>query len=395
MTEGESVDLKIIENRLRTFDNWPVTYINKHDLARAGFFYLNNSDQVKCCECGGIIGQWEEGDIPFIEHRKFFPNCAIVRQSDLLNEEIGIQRVETPKYPEYSTIDSRNRSFLTWTSNVQDTNVLAQAGFYYLGSSDEVRCFYCDGGLRNWLVGDDPWVEHARWFPKCPFVILVKGPAYIKNVLELTKNLNQGITASGPTEPVSIDDAMNSQPAQDALQMGLNAGRVRSVMQRRIQLTGRPFTSTEMLVSAVLDGQIEDEGFEQDPETEGQIESQVTELLLSAVSSVAFNSDENEQQATTSSNSRRTVVPDNIIRKSSNTVAPPKLPSLKSGSNATSENDEKRLKNVECKICMAEEMGVVFLPCGHLLSCVYCAPAISQCPLCREPIRGRVRTFLS
>jgi len=88
-------------------------------------------------ECGGVIGQWEIGDVPFVEHRKFFPECPVVCQSDLSNEDIGIQ-VRTPKYPEYSTIESRNRSFSSWTSTVQDSTVLAQAGFYYLGSGDEV-----------------------------------------------------------------------------------------------------------------------------------------------------------------------------------------------------------------------------------------------------------------
>lgn len=103
-----------------------------------GFYYLNNSDQVKCIECGGVIGRWEEGDVPFIEHRKFFPDCPIVCQNDLSNEEIGIQTVKTPKYPSYSTIESRVRSFSTWTSVAQDPSVLSQAGFFYLGSGDEV-----------------------------------------------------------------------------------------------------------------------------------------------------------------------------------------------------------------------------------------------------------------
>lgn len=255
----------------------------------------------------------------------------------------------------------------------------------------KVRCFYCDVGLRNWLVGDDPWVEHARWYPKCPFVVLVKGSTYIKEILERTQSTqqNQGITLSAPSEPMTIDDAMNSQPAQEALQMGLNAGRVRLVMQRRLQLRGKPFARTEALVTAVLDEQFEDEEFDPDPETDGQIESQVTELLLSAVSSVH---NDVQQQATTSYSSTvlRSNVPANIITKPPITEPPPKLPA-----STTTEGDERRLKNVECKICMAEEMGVVFLPCGHLLSCVYCAPAITQCPMCRETIRGRVRTFLS
>jgi hypothetical protein len=32
----------------------------------------------------------------------------------------------------------------------------------FLGMSDQVKCFYCDGGLKNWQPEDDPWVEHAR-----------------------------------------------------------------------------------------------------------------------------------------------------------------------------------------------------------------------------------------
>ena len=35
-TDLETNDLKRIENRLRTFDNWPVNFIDKYELARAG-----------------------------------------------------------------------------------------------------------------------------------------------------------------------------------------------------------------------------------------------------------------------------------------------------------------------------------------------------------------------
>lgn len=170
---------------------------------------------------------------------------------------------------------------------------------------------------------------------------------------------------------------MNTQPALDALSMGLNAGRVRAVMQRKIALTGRAFSRTEALVSAVLDGQIEDEGFESS-EANQQLESQVTQLLLSAVSSVAVN-DDTEAAPGTSTNTASTssAVPENLATVDVESL---KLPS--------SDDSERRMKNVECKICMAEEVGVVFLPCGHLLTCVMCAPALTTCPLCRQLIRG-------
>jgi baculoviral IAP repeat-containing protein 2/3 len=219
--------------------------------------------------------------------------------------------------------------------------------------------------------------------------MLVKGSTYIKSVLQrsVESGSNQSGNQSMPATPtISIDDAMNTQAALDALSMGLNAGRVRAVMQRKINLTGRPFTSTEALVSAVLDGQIEDEGFESS-EADRRLESQVTQLLLSAVSSVGLNTEDNEN----ASSSTSTNVP------STSAAVPEEQVSFANVEEESSRqpSDERRLKNVECKICMAEEVGVVFLPCGHLLSCVMCAPAMITCPLCRQQIRGRVRTFLS
>lgn len=43
------------------------------------------------------------------------------------------------------------------------------------GHQDNVRCFHCDGGLRNWELGDDPWMEHAKWFPRYFLCLCVAG----------------------------------------------------------------------------------------------------------------------------------------------------------------------------------------------------------------------------
>jgi len=47
---------------------------------------------------------------------------------------------------------------------------LARAGFFYTGGTDRVQCAFCEGFLRNWLLGDTPEGEHRRHFPDCPFV---------------------------------------------------------------------------------------------------------------------------------------------------------------------------------------------------------------------------------
>lgn len=137
--DRSETDLKVIENRLSTYTNWPIDFISPTQLAEAGFYYLDIADQVKCAFCGGIIGHWEVNDQPLQEHRKFFPDCVIVRLEDQRNEEIGIQAVRTPNRPEYSTLDTRIRSFIQWDATIQDPTILAQAGFFYLGTGDEVR----------------------------------------------------------------------------------------------------------------------------------------------------------------------------------------------------------------------------------------------------------------
>jgi hypothetical protein len=39
---------------------------------------------------------------------------------------------------------------------------LTEAGFFYEGPSDMVRCFWCDGGMKDWEKGDNAWIEHAK-----------------------------------------------------------------------------------------------------------------------------------------------------------------------------------------------------------------------------------------
>ena len=50
------------------------------------------------------------------------------------------------------------------------------------GHGDRVLCFCCDGILHNWERGDDPWVEHARWFPRCPYVLQQKGFRFVTDI---------------------------------------------------------------------------------------------------------------------------------------------------------------------------------------------------------------------
>ena len=56
------------------------------------------------------------------------------------------------------------------------------------------------------------------------------------------------------------------------------------------------------------------------------------------------------------------------------------------------ENENQRMKeDCICKICWSNQ--VVFVPCGHLISCVNCSPKLKDCPFCRQFIKGKIKTF--
>ena len=68
---------------------------------------------------------------------------------------------------------------------------LARAGFFFLNVRDRVKCWYCNGGLQNWEYDDDPWYEHAKWFPSCEFLLEKKGHDFVSDIVALFPNLRR------------------------------------------------------------------------------------------------------------------------------------------------------------------------------------------------------------
>ncbi|XP_019755887.2 death-associated inhibitor of apoptosis 2 isoform X2 [Dendroctonus ponderosae] len=258
-----SLDYRNEEVRLSSFVNWPKPdIVTPEDLARAGFYSLRTSDNTKCAFCHGVVRAWEPNDIPDVEHKRHFPMCPFVtsiinprlessrtpghrpeqeatfKNVNLIGDtvtgslnELGVQKHNGPKRADFGTIESRLRSFASWSPHlIQTPDVLAQAGFYYEGLGDQVRCFHCDGGLRNWDPDDDPWTEHARWFPRCSFVNLVKGqefvtacqidtglsPSTTSSDNEATSEFPESPTVSLPARPTSAESAIRQCAAQSS-----------------------------------------------------------------------------------------------------------------------------------------------------------------------------------
>nr|UIX56245.1 IAP3 [Hyphantria cunea nucleopolyhedrovirus]UIX56391.1 IAP3 [Hyphantria cunea nucleopolyhedrovirus] len=182
MNAHGGVDMEIESARLATYTNWPVQFLEPQLMAANGFYYLGRNDEVRCAFCKVEIMRWLEGDDPAVDHKRWAPQCPFINGAVSNREED--QFLTRPVHPKYATEIARLRTFVEWPRGLkQRPDELAEAGFFYTGQGDKTKCFYCDGGLKDWEADDEPWRLHARWFERCPYVSLVKGRDYVQKIV--------------------------------------------------------------------------------------------------------------------------------------------------------------------------------------------------------------------
>ena len=54
----------------------------------------------------------------------------------------------------------------------------------------------------------------------------------------------------------------------------------------------------------------------------------------------------------------------------------------------------RRCEERDCKVCMKEEVCILFDPCGHLATCTKCSSNLNECPICRGKINKKTRAFV-
>jgi len=173
--------MESMEARLKTFEDSSIDPARAREFARCGFYRSGFRDEVCCAYCKVEIAKWQPDDSPLEEHLKFAPFCLFVQQ--LKPDRVKPKAIK-PFSLQYRTEQARLWSFVDWPKSIkQRPEALAEAGFYYTGVGDKVKCFYCDGGLRDWEPDDEPWVQHARWFDKCDYVLTVKGAEYVQQAV--------------------------------------------------------------------------------------------------------------------------------------------------------------------------------------------------------------------
>ncbi|XP_059933817.1 baculoviral IAP repeat-containing protein 7 [Mesoplodon densirostris] len=182
------------------------------ELVTAAVFSMGPEDGTKCWCCGLEPSRCAAGGRPTWGHHRPHSPCGhlqgqcpdsalswggrdhmdgqILGQLRPLAEEeeeygAGDAPSTRPAFPGMGSEELRLASFYDWPlSTVVPPELLAAAGFFHTGQQDKVRCFFCYGGLQSWERGDDPWTEHARWFPRCEFLLRTKGRDFVCRVQE-------------------------------------------------------------------------------------------------------------------------------------------------------------------------------------------------------------------
>ncbi|XP_039600264.1 baculoviral IAP repeat-containing protein 2 isoform X1 [Polypterus senegalus] len=442
---SSNLNMRREQDRLDTFQNWNVSNVMPSELAKAGFYYTGQSDRVMCFSCGGTLSNWEPGDRAVVEHQRHYPQCRFMRGERTENVPLTPLCVSNPVMQLY---EERLATFINWPTRIPvRPDQLAKAGFYYVGRNDDVKCFCCDGGLRCWESGDDPWVEHAKWFPRCEYLLQERGQDFVHQIQARFPRLFEQLLSNGDNNSREFSDPpgfeeersedavmMNTPIVKAALEMGFERNLVKQTVQSKILATGENYKTVQDLVTDLLSAQ--DEKREEE-----------NERIAEEMASDGFTFLKKHRAALTHRLKSVKSLMEHLLEQS--VIAPKEYEAIHSASsdkqtaqlidvvlskgNAASEvfknwiqkndvyllrelmaqtNDsfspsqdisdlpmEEQLRRLQeertCKVCMDKEVNIVFIPCGHLVVCKECAPSLRKCPICRSVVKGTVRTFLS
>ncbi|XP_050443224.1 death-associated inhibitor of apoptosis 2-like isoform X2 [Adelges cooleyi] len=409
-------DLTTFENRLRTFnDEWKLEFLTPNQMAKAGLYYLGKQDRVRCMFCSKEFDYWQRGDDPLVEHKRKSPQCPFFKENtgyDVCglygsppsdkssNEEakkiqnfldsLGVvQQIKTPKHKEYATYDARLATFDKCEKKMkQETHTLCEAGFFYIGDgqNDQMLCFCCSQGLKDWEDDDEPWTEHARWSPNCSYVLLSKGKNFVDEACGKKKEI--------PTiDKEELTKFIANHKDNSILESNI---KVSSTKRKRVD---HPETTDSNQMTASL-SEINLRLSQQDPNT--MPDSMLCKICFKEKMKVAFipcghviaciqcamTLDQCAVCRQPFTMAMRVYV---YMDENKNEEKDEDLNQLPCSSSQCSDDP---VDPMLCRVCHKEEMEAAFIPCRHVYACVECATKMSECPVCLLPFYATMQVYL-
>ncbi|KXJ22789.1 E3 ubiquitin-protein ligase XIAP [Exaiptasia diaphana] len=361
-------DLESIHHRLATFIDWPEDCpVKPWELAAAGFFYMGTGDNVRCYKCKVALRNWEPDDTPWAEHTRWSPDCPLVKEHEehprmpVEDQEQTTQRVQpTPVISNIPRLQEFANTFMQpLPSHETVTTAVAQ--------SENQPCYEGRGNISS-----EENQQHI----------------YTSSSENMVRPLNSNTpAAAGITK---LQSSLSDSDLARVMEMGFTREDIKNAIATQTERTGSGFVRLHDLMQALLD----DSRANSPPPLQGQITNpsesqQTTETQCSPTdpSQIQFATSHSFSFDTSNFGPKRS------LRRSNS--APPNASSNTASSEPVRDLDSMQEERLICKICMDAEVGVVFIPCGHISCCPPCASGLDLCPMCRKPIQQVVRTFLS
>jgi hypothetical protein len=72
--------MKTQADRLKTYEHWPLSFLDKNEIAAAGFYLTGYGDLVRCPFCKVLMGYWKSGDERLFDHKRLRPDCDFINR---------------------------------------------------------------------------------------------------------------------------------------------------------------------------------------------------------------------------------------------------------------------------------------------------------------------------
>lgn len=167
----------------------------------------------------------------------------------------------------------------------------------------------------------------------------------------------------------SLAEVMNSDMVKKALELGLNYENIKAVTKFQLDNFSRPFRTAEELVNALLERDethIDECVVATATDDDAPAGLTVRKSSLKATNGIAHINSSNDKANESKVDESTTNAGGESSKKTGSTGTPTSKMS-NANRNLTLEEENRQLKDARlCKVCMDEDVSVVFLPCGHL-----------------------------
>ncbi|XP_055344938.1 baculoviral IAP repeat-containing protein 3-like [Paramacrobiotus metropolitanus] len=274
----------------------------------------------------------------------------------------------------------RFKTFEKWPLAYVSPQSLAEAGYIYTGTGDEVKCVVCNVVHFNWMMGDKPMFEHRRSNPNCSYAAMrfatyADWPGWVTHrandmaragffFMEAGEDRVRCFCCGRKLEKWTVDDDPWIEHAKfepDCAYLIEKKGHhfIYDVQKLHNMDTmkwsrGPKTDEVEYLVALA-----KEDGYHYT-------------YLIKAV----------QQYKHRLQTFRELKDLINAAKRIKARITDMRL-------------DEQSQLDKDCSVCLDKKVSLCFTPCGHAICCDVCAKRLRECPLCRKRVTGKIKLFFA